>query len=431
MIFTIDGEDTKDFDDALSIEEEGNLFRVGVHIADVAYYVKQDSAIDKEARRRATSIYYLDQTIPMLPPKLSDFLCSLVPNQDRLTITVSMTFDREGGLISTKIFPSLIRSRYRLTYKQVNSFLAGKRNATAALASALNNLKTLANLIRRDRESRGYVDLDISESVINLAEDGSVRSIKRKFRGESELIVEDLMVMANECVATVLKDAKLPAIFRNHPNPSKERIEYLKMLVDYLKLDGDIKIEERHDPIQFSQVVNGIKEANQLTNFSRSALLRSLERAIYSTTDSEHFGLASGGYLHFTSPIRRYPDLVVHRIIRELIFKRLEGQELQQKILDLSNDLADIALNSSLKERAASELEQDIQTIKRARFYRERIGKSFLAEIVAVDRNLLCCELEDKTIGYLKLSQFNTDFETTNFEARSGETLHFQAGSSI
>lgn len=432
LIFTIDGETTKDFDDAISIVVDDNGdYVLGVHIADVSHYVKEGTALDREAAKRATSIYYLDQTIPMLPLKLSADLCSLVPNQDRLTITVEMRVNKRGELLESKVYPSLIRSRYRLTYKQVNSFLAGKRNATASLASALNNLADVATLIRERRVEKGYVDLDISESIINLAEDGSVRSIKRKHRGASELIVEDLMVKANETVAGLLKDNGLPGIYRNHPKPSKERFEYLKMLVSYLKLDDKIELDDENNPLQFSRIVNKIKQEDLLTNFTRSALLRSLERAVYSTTDSDHFGLASPSYLHFTSPIRRYPDLIVHRILREILIKEIKGEARKRKIEALTSNLVEIAVNSSSQERMAAELEQDVQSLKRARYYRERIGKSYLAEIIAIERNLICCELEDKTVAYLRLNQFNTTFETSSFEAKSSDNLHFKAGENI
>lgn len=357
IIFTVDGEQTKDFDDAISVEEgskPGN-FILGVHVADVAHYVKENSPLDQEARKRSTSIYFLDQVIPMIPTLLSDGLCSLVPNQDRLTLTMETEINNNGESVWVRVYPSVINSCYRLTYKQVDSFLKGKRNSTAELANSLNLAAKLSKILRKKKLQEGYCDLEIQESVLIVDKNQEVKSIRNKIRGESELIIEDFMVRANENVAEILVKKLQKAVFRIHPTPSIEKITYLQNLLHYLGIDFAIPLP--YTSREFAESVEQIKAAGKLFEFTKNALLRSLERATYSAENSGHFGLASANYLHFTSPLRRYPDLYVHRLLRELVFKTTEFEQRKGELLA---EVEEIAQHATTQEHLAVEVERDI-----------------------------------------------------------------------
>lgn len=293
-----------------------------------------------------------------------------------------------------KVYPSVINSCYRLTYKQVDSFLRGKRNSTVELASALNLAAKLSKILRAKKLKEGYCDLEIQESVLLVDKAQEVRSIKKKVRGESELIIEDFMVRANENVARILEEKLQKALYRIHPTPTLEKIDYLQNLLHYLGVDFSISFP--YTSKVFAQSVERIRQAGKLFEFAKNALLRSLERATYSANNLGHFGLASPTYLHFTSPLRRYPDLFIHRLLHELVFKENSFPKRREELL---SGVEEIAQQATLQEHLAVEVERDINDWKRIKFYSKKVGRVFLAEVVSIERNGAFLELEDKTVG--------------------------------
>ena len=381
VIFTIDGDDTKDIDDAISIKKEGDTYTLGVHIADVSYYVKEGSPLDKEAMDRGTSVYLVDRVIPMLPHELSNGICSLNPNVLRLAISCVMKYDSEAKLLDYDIFPSVIRSRKQMTYKNVNSILE-KNIVPEGYEEFVDDLKTMsefATILRKAKEKRGYLDFDVDEAKI-LVDDACVPyKITKRERGIGENLIEDFMIAANECVATHIYNMDLPFIYRIHESPKEDKLRDFLNFVSNLgyKVTGDLKGNKGIAVQKLLKFVRDKKEGQVLT----SLLLRCMQKAIYSPTNVGHFGLGSSCYTHFTSPIRRYPDTTVHRLLRTYLFNHDLSSH---TIHHYEEKLIFVADHSSAMERASVDCEREVEDMKMAEYMEDHIGEEFEGMISSV-----------------------------------------------
>ncbi|UWD34273.1 ribonuclease R [Mesomycoplasma molare] len=397
VIVTIDGEDTKDFDDAISIKKtENGEFILSVHIADVSYYVKENDDVDLEARKRGTSVYLADRVIPMLPFELSTGICSLNPKVDRFTITMECQINSKGENTWVKFYPSIINSYKRLTYNQVNDFYEGKIDFDENINTLLNNAKELAEIIRKYKKGQGFIDFEFEESKVILDENGKTIDIVIRDRNTSENMIEDFMVRANENIAEFMSKKGLPFIYRIHPVPEAEKIDSFNHILKSLNID--VKIPYTDSPIIFANVMEKIKDIN-FDNFIKINLLRTMQKAIYSDKNIGHFGLASKFYTHFTSPIRRYPDLIVHRLLREFIFENKK-----ENIDYFKNELEEISLKNSLSEQSAISLEREVLGIKIAEFYEDKINEEFDAQIVSIKKFGFFVEMKNGSSALVHVS---------------------------
>ena len=323
VIFTIDGDDTKDIDDAISIErlENGN-YKLGVHIADVSYYVKEGNPLDVEAMERGTSVYLVDRVIPMLPHKLSNGICSLNPEVERLAISCVMEIDSKGKTIDYEIFESVIKSRIQMTYKKVNLILKdeGVPEGYEPYVGHLKMMKELADIIRKNKNERGYIDFDTDEAKVLVDDKGVPYDVVLRDKGPGQNLIEDFMIQANECVATHIFYMDLPFIYRVHEYPKEDKIRSFLTFVSSLgyTIPSDIK---DLSPKSMQKLLYFLKDKKEYKVLS-SQLLRNMQKAIYLPQNIGHYGLASKCYTHFTSPIRRYPDTTVHRLLRTYLFEK-------------------------------------------------------------------------------------------------------------
>lgn len=402
IVFTIDGEDAKDFDDAVSIKKlPSGRYSLGVHIADVSHYVKEGTALDKEAYRRGTSVYLLDTVVPMLPFKLSNNLCSLMEDKDRLTFTVEMIIDREGRVLDFNVASSVIRSKKRLTYTIVNKFLEGDKTIERVLGKEItDSLKTMHELsliLRQARQRRGAItDIEGGEVEVVMNERGQVVDIVPRKRGPAEILIEEFMIKANETVAEIFHNAGLPFVYRVHEEPDPETILQLKEYVEALGLK--VKFPKTMHPSVLQKVLELVKD-HPLRSSVEKLMVRSMKRAMYSPTNIGHFGLASYAYTHFTSPIRRYPDLVVHRLLK-LYLK--QGNRFTEKQIELySKLLPKIAQHCSKRERIADEAEWDLLAMKKVEYISKHMDEIFEVVVTNVTRFGLFVEIPDKLISGL------------------------------
>lgn len=402
IVFTIDGEDAKDFDDAVSIKKlPSGRYSLGVHIADVSHYVKEGTALDKEAYRRGTSVYLLDTVVPMLPFKLSNNLCSLMEDKDRLTFTVEMIIDREGRVLDFNVASSVIRSKKRLTYTIVNKFLEGdktiKRVLGKEITDSLKTMRELSLILRQARQRRGAItDIEGGEVEVVMNERGQVVDIVPRKRGPAEILIEEFMIKANETVAEIFHNAGLPFVYRVHEEPDPETILQLKEYVEALGLK--VKFPKTMHPSVLQKVLELVKD-HPLRSSVEKLMVRSMKRAMYSPTNIGHFGLASYAYTHFTSPIRRYPDLVVHRLLK-LYLK--QGNRFTEKQIELySKLLPKIAQHCSKRERIADEAEWDLLAMKKVEYISKHMDEIFEVVVTNVTRFGLFVEIPDKLISGL------------------------------
>lgn len=409
---TIDGETAKDFDDAVSIKKNHEGFILWVHIADVSHYVPWDSALDVEARRRGTSVYFPDRVIPMLPMRLSNNLCSLMPKSDRLAFTVEMHFDRKGQLINKDFYSSIINSNERMTYTSVKKILVDndprERGRYDYLLESLETMAELFELLREQRIKRGGLDFDLPEPEVLLDIQGVPEAIIRAERSLSHMIIEDFMIAANEAVASHLEKLGIPAIYRVHEKPDDEKLEGLRKIFNALGLRVKGKGARA-----FHEILNQVrgKPAETIMN---TLLLRSLKQAKYSTDNVGHFGLASKAYTHFTSPIRRYPDLVVHRILKSAIEKRKFSD---RQLKSLEKLLPEVAFHSSKTERMADEAERDVIIAMRVWFMKDKVGEEYEGFITDITPYGLKVQLKDIFIeGFLHVSYMQDDYYKFNEE---------------
>ncbi|MGQ9646086.1 MAG: ribonuclease R [Thermodesulfobacteriota bacterium] len=403
--FTIDGEKARDFDDAVSVQKEkdGGL-TLYVSISDVSHYVKEGTALDEEAYLRGTSVYFPDRAIPMFPPELSNEICCLHPEVDRLTLTVEMKYDPQGNQKDVRFYPSLIRSRERLTYTLVKQILlnedADLKQRYEAIVPSLQQMAGLAQQLRQKRIERGALDFDLPEPEIILDLQGETEEIIRAERNLAHQIIEEFMIAANEAVAHFLEENGLPSIYRVHEPPKEEAIDEFRRFISHLGYK--LKKDSDHSPKEFQRILlaaKGKPEEKVINN----VLLRSMKWAKYSAHNVGHFGLASKSYTHFTSPIRRYPDLIVHRLLKRAIFKK--GPEVSEDVL------ARKAEHLSHRERVAMEAEREILDRYRVRFMKGKIGEVFRGVISGVMAFGFFVELQDIFVeGLVRVTSLYDDY---------------------
>ena len=408
VIFTIDGDDTKDIDDAISIEKlSDNKYKLGVHIADVSYYVKPGTALDKEAYERGTSVYLADRVIPMLPHKLSNGICSLNPNVERLAISCVMTINDKGKVEEYDIFPSVIKSRIQMTYKKVNSILEDNivPEGYAPYESDLRTMLELSKILRKAMINRGYIDFGLDESKIIVDENGKAIDIQLRNRGVGENLIEDFMIVANETVATHISFMELPFIYRVHGAPSEEKIQNFINFIHVLgyTVEGRVK---NITPRSMQQILDGLKDKKEFTILS-DLLLRSMQKAVYQPNNIGHFGLASKYYTHFTSPIRRYPDTTVHRLLRLYLFDNKLDKD---TIKYWEGHLPLLGEHTSYKERCSIECEREVDDMKKAEYMMDHIGEEFTGMVSTVTSFGMFVELPNLIEGLVRTDSFKDKY---------------------
>ena len=407
IIFTIDGSHTKDIDDAISIEklENGN-YLLGVHIADVSYYVKPNTKLYEEALKRGTSVYLADRVIPMLPHKLSNGICSLNEGEIRLTESCMMEIDNKGKVVSSEIFESYIKSRKKMTYECVNQILEENTvpEGYSDFVDTLKLMQELSNILRKEKIERGYIDFNIDEPTVVVDESGKAIDVIVEKRGVGEKLIEDFMIAANETVASTIYFMDLPFIYRVHGEPSEEKIKQFLNFVSTLgyTVKGNLNNLTPKEMQRILEVLNDKKEFSVLSNL----MLRSMQKAIYDTNNIGHFGLASKCYTHFTSPIRRFPDTTVHRLIRMYLFEHKMDLD---TINYLEKELKEIALHSSETERASIDCEREVTNMKIAEYMEKHIGETFKGMISTVTNFGLFVELPNLIEGLIHIDDLTDD----------------------
>lgn len=425
LIVTIDGEDAKDFDDAVEVCKVDDIYYVGVHIADVSYYVKENSAIDKEALNRATSLYVRDRVVPMLPFELSNGICSLNPHVDRLVTSCLFSIDEQGHILTTHICKGVINSKHRLTYTYVNEFLNKTRyekNEYNDLEKMLISLQEVSSIIRKQREKNGGLDLSSTELNFVLDQEGTPLEVKKRVQDVGEKLIEDLMIKANEVVASTIEKMDLPMVYRIHENPKAKKLETfmrISLAKGYPLSVDPLKVT----PLEISKYLNNIEENDK--KILSSLLLRCLAKAKYSIQNKKHFGLASKSYTHFTSPIRRYPDLIVHRLINKYIVNNNKTCSDEEKA-----HLATEAQLCSTRERRALVIERTVESLLSCKYMMNYLGNEFVSKIVSMSNAGLFVEIENGIQGLIPFESIYGDyfiFDEETYRAygvRKGKEFH-------
>ena len=409
QMVTIDGEDAKDLDDAVSLEKKDGNYYLGVHIADVTNYVQENSALDREALERGTSVYLVDRVIPMLPHTLSNGICSLNMGEDRLALSCLMTLDEKGTVTGYEIAETVINVDQRMSYTDVNRILEGDPetiNRYEPLVPMFRLMKELADIVREKRKKRGSIDFDFPESKIILDRDGKPLSIKPYERNAATKIIEDFMLLANETVAQHFYWLEAPFVYRTHDNPDPEKVMKLATFINnfgyFIKVkSGDNEIH----PKEIQKLLGKIEGTPQEALISRLTL-RSMKKAQYTVDCTGHFGLACQYYCHFTSPIRRYPDLQIHRIIKE----QLRGRLLEKRIEHYQEILPQVAKHSSEMERRADEAERETEKLKKVQYMEDKIGQIFDGVISGITAWGIYVELPDTVEGMIHVSRLAGDY---------------------
>ena len=408
-IITIDGADSKDFDDAVSVKrlDNGN-FLLGVHIADVSHYIGEDSPLDKEALKRGNSVYIINQVVPMLPKELSNGICSLNEGEDRLTLSVDMEITPEGDITEHNIYESVIRSKHRMVYTDVSDIIENDDRELAAKYSdiydMLMDMKELAQILRSKREAAGSLDFDLDEAYITLDEKGVPVSVNLCERRTANRMIEEFMLAANKTVAEQFFWLELPFVYRVHEKPDAEKMQEFRTFLMGLsiKLKGE---GGNIHPKALNEVLEQVA-GTSYENVVNTVMLRSMKKAFYSTECEGHFGLSMKYYCHFTSPIRRYPDLIIHRIIKEYLHGGIDDE----RIAVLSKKTQEAAETSSVTERAAIELERDVEKMKKAQYMSYHIGESFEGVISGITGYGMYVELENTIEGLVRLDRMYDDY---------------------
>ena len=419
-IITIDGSDAKDLDDAVYVEKTEDGYKLFVSIADVSYYVRENTELDTEALKRGNSIYLVDRVIPMLPRKLSNNLCSLNPNEDKLTFTVEMDLDKKGKVVRNDFYKSVIKSKYRMTYENVNTILEkneeseeykGLYDKYRKIDEMLKNMLELSKIIRNNKKRRGSIDFELPEIKVVLDENKAVKDIVLRSRGEAERIIEDFMVIANETVAEKLFWEEIPAIYRVHEDPDKAKVQALNETL--IKFGYSLKGLEEIHPGKFQNIIErttGLPEGYLI----HKLILRAMQRARYANKNLGHFGLASKYYLHFTSPIRRYSDLIVHRMLGRSIEKFMNEKEKAK----YGANFEAIASSISKTERIADKLEEDSIKIKLIEYMQDKIGQVYIARLSGMNKNKIFMELENhiEVVYNVTTARDNFIYDEENFK---------------
>lgn len=408
VMVTIDGEDAKDLDDAVSLTKDEDLYHLGVHIADVSNYVQYNSALDKEALKRGTSVYLADRVIPMLPKKLSNGICSLNAGEDRLALSCLMDIDRKGRVVSHRIVESVIHVKERMSYTDVKKILLQEDKELAKryeeLLPMFFQMKELSELLRNRRKKRGAIDFDFPESKLVLDERGKVVDIYPYEQNIATRLIEDFMLAANETVAEEYCMLGLPFVYRTHENPDMEKMETVLEMVH----QAGIKVKKGEETISPKEIQKILKELEgmECEPFFVRLILRSMKQAKYTVEDTGHFGLAAKYYCHFTSPIRRYPDLQIHRIIKET----LRGKMTEAKIQHYRGILEEVARQSSAMERRAEEVERETVKMKKAEYMKQHIGEAFEGTVSGVTDWGLYVELDNTVEGLVHVNSLTDDY---------------------
>ncbi|MBQ3546816.1 MAG: ribonuclease R [Lachnospiraceae bacterium] len=407
VMVTIDGEDAKDLDDAVSLVKKDNKYILGVHIADVSHYVTEKSYLDKEALRRGTSVYLVDRVIPMLPHKLSNGICSLNANVDRLALSCIMEIDEKGNVVSHKICESVIKVNKRMDYTTVNKII--EHNDEEAIADnkeyvqMFMEMNELALILRNKRHSRGSIDFDFPETKIILDEKGHPIEIKPYERNSATKLIEDFMLIANETVAEDYFWQELPFVYRTHDNPDSEKMLKLSTFIN--NFGYAIKGEQEIHPKELQKLLEKIAGTDEETLISRLTL-RSMKQAKYTTQSTGHFGLATKYYCHFTSPIRRYPDLQIHRIIKENLQKGLTDK----RIRHYESVLPEVADYSSKMERRADEAERETDKVKKVEYMEKHLGEVFEGVVSSITNWGMYVELPNTIEGMIRINDLLDDY---------------------
>ncbi len=406
QMVTIDGEDAKDLDDAVSLTKEGGHYRLGVHIADVTNYVQENSALDREALKRGTSVYLADRVIPMLPHKLSNGICSLNAGEDRLALSCIMTVNAKGEVIDSEIAETVIRVDARMSYTSVAKILTGQDPEEAEkyqeLTPMFERMAELSGILRERRHQRGSIDFDFPETKLLLDEDGRPVDIKPYERNVATKIIEDFMLLANETVAEEYYWRELPFLYRTHETPDDDKMKKLSTLINNFGYHIHVGNEVR--PKEVQKLLGKAEGTPEEAMISRLAL-RSMKQAKYTWENTGHFGLAAKYYTHFTSPIRRYPDLQIHRIIKE----NIRGRMTEERIAHYEKILPDVAMQSSTMERRAEEAERETVKLKKVEYMEERIGQEFEGVISGITKWGAYVELPNTIEGLVHVANMTDD----------------------
>ncbi|MCO5142740.1 MAG: ribonuclease R [Oligoflexia bacterium] len=410
---TIDGADARDFDDAVLCKKiENNHYKLYVAIADVAHYVRPGTAIDKEAYERGTSVYFPHRVLPMIPERLSNGLCSLVPNEDRLALVAEIEFDRLGRKIHQTVYEAVFKSHKRCIYEDLQRYfdfpLVNSQDYSAPVRESLNDLHELYLLLKNNRKSRGSVDLDLPEVKVKVnKESGDVESIIRVNRVDTHKMIEEFMIAANEAVTEFATQKKLDFIYRVHETPELDSVKKFFDVAKTLQVNLNAKWMESISPKLYQNIVHEI-EKSATPKVLHFLLLRSMKQAYYSNKNLKHFGLASDFYTHFTSPIRRYPDLIAHRVLKAFLHKnKKEAKTIPGSI---AQSIEEAAAHCSVRERLAAEAERELIKIKQVRFAEKHLGEEFVGTIVGMNPRGAYVEIDELNIeGFVPLDNFGRD----------------------
>ena len=433
QMVTIDGEDAKDLDDAVSLTKEGDLYCLGVHIADVSNYVQEHSALDVEAEDRGTSVYLVDRVIPMLPHKLSNGICSLNAGENRLALSCIMMIDEKGKVVDHKIAETVIKVDRRMSYTSVKKILADQDEAERAeykeLVPMFEMMEHVAAILRKKRMKRGSIDFDFPETKIILDKNGRPVDIKPYERNVATRMIEDFMLIANETVAQDYFWQEVPFVYRTHENPDEEKIKKLSTFINNFGYTLHIGSDEVH-PKELQKLLSKIEGTEEEPLISRLTL-RSMKQAKYTTECTGHFGLATNYYCHFTSPIRRYPDLQIHRIIKDCLRGRMNAKKAEhyEKILP------EVAKHASEMERRADEAERETDKLKKVQYMKERLGQEFTGVISGVTSWGFYVELPNTIEGLVHVTALEGDyfqFSEETYELIGEHTnIHYKLGQTV
>ncbi len=405
---TIDGEDAKDLDDAITLSKEGDIYRLGVHIADVTHYVREGEPLDREALKRGTSVYLVDRVIPMLPHKLSNGICSLNPGVDRLALSCFMDIDSNGTVLGHEIAETVIRSDRRMTYTNVAKIVEGSDEEVIReceeLVPMFLLMQELAEVLRERRNKRGSINFDFPESKIVVDKRGKPLEVKPYERNKATKIIEEFMLIANETIAEDFFWQEIPFVYRTHDNPDEEKIKKLAIFINNFGYSIRLGQEEIH-PKELQKLLLKVEDTPEEALISRLTL-RSMKQAKYTITNTGHFGLSAKYYCHFTSPIRRYPDLQIHRIIKE----NISGKLGEKRRTHYEKILFEVAERSSKTERRADEAEREVEKLKKVEYMKEHIGESFEGVISGVTSWGMYVELPNTIEGMIRVSEMKDDY---------------------